>query len=149
MSQPSIEQIHEFQHALRQLKVTMRQSMSEIASQQIGMEFNHFVLLFMINSGLNTPSQIRDRMEISASMVSHLLDRCQKADLIDRRIDPDDSRRNLLSLTDRGETLMNKLKDYYAERIRASGMTAEQLVTMTAQLQQLTVPFSENREEQE
>lgn len=47
-----------------------------------------------------------------------LIDRAIEADLVDRRPDPDDGRRRLLSLTDRGQALLAELSAAHRDELR-------------------------------
>jgi len=146
MTEPSIEQAMQFEQAFRHVHIGIRKGMIKQVKDELGIEFTDFPVLYLIKKGFTSPSAIKDRMQMSASMVSHMVDRSLKAELINRELDPKDSRRFLLSLTDKGERLIKRMNEHYMLRIQSAGMSGEELEQLSKQLTKLARAFGATEE---
>lgn len=63
-----------------------------------------------------TVSQVAEQLQIGRSAASLLMDRMVVDGLVERREDPEDRRRTLLGLSQRGEELVTRLRQGRAER---------------------------------
>jgi DNA-binding MarR family transcriptional regulator len=75
------------------------------------------VLVIVINFGPLTPGAVAKWMEIHPSTATRLCDGLVRAKLLDRREDPIDRRRMVLSLTDRGKKLVEELQGYRRQAV--------------------------------
>ena len=75
------------------------------------------VLVIVINFGPLTPGTVAKWMAIHPSSATRLCDGLVRAGLLDRREDPIDRRRMVLSLTGRGENLVEALQGYRRQAI--------------------------------
>ncbi|HEY9854195.1 MAG TPA: MarR family transcriptional regulator [Stenomitos sp.] len=80
-----------------------------------GLELRTYFLLKGIQHGPAYPKTLANKLEVPSSLMSRYLDGLQKDGLIDRRIDPQDSRRVILSLTDKGERTVREVDDLMNE----------------------------------
>ena len=103
---PTAAEVLAFQRAFRYLWVSIKKAIPKQIEQEIGYQFTDFPLLFTIHKGICYPGEIKKHTHVSSSMVSHMIDRSLKRDLIRRDLDPQDSRKFKLSLTDKGEQLI-------------------------------------------
>ena len=142
MSEPSSEQAMRFEQAFRHVSIGIRKGMIKQVKEEFGVEFTDFPLLYLIDHGFTSPTAIKDRMMMSASMVSHMVDRALKAGLITRDLDPDDSRRFCLSLTNEGERLLKRINEHYLQRIQSAGLTGDELDQLSQQLTKLAGAFA-------
>ena len=142
MSEPSSEQAMRFEQAFRQFSIGLRKGMIKQVKDEFGVEFTDFPLLYLIDHGFTSPTAVKDRMMMSASMVSHMVDRALKAGLIVRDIDPDDSRRFRLSLTTEGQRLLKRINEHYLQRIQNAGLTGDELDQLSQQLAKLAGAFA-------
>lgn len=77
------------------------------------------VLVILHGYGPLNPSAVAQWMGVHASNTTRSCDVLVRAGLIDRREDPEDRRRLMLTLTDRGEGLVESLLDFRREAIAA------------------------------
>jgi DNA-binding MarR family transcriptional regulator len=75
------------------------------------------VLVIVINFGPLTPGAVAKWMEIHPSTATRLCDGLVRAKLLDRREDPIDRRRMVLSLTGPGERLVEELQGYRRQAV--------------------------------
>lgn len=115
-----------FYRAGRALTRTLEATLSE----NLSLEMQDFMVLGTIAKGHRHPGAIAERLHASKFAVSRTLQKLQERGLIERTIDPDDSRRILLTPTEKGlmarsaaieamenrlEPLLEKLGDEQAE----------------------------------
>ena len=81
-----------------------------------GLEMAEFALLRAVVGGTTSPSGLARDLRVHPAVISRTITRLVKAGLIERRLDPGDSRRVALALTDRGRATT----DAIAARIRPS-----------------------------
>jgi len=84
-----------------------------------------------------------ERIQVSNSRVSHLIERGLNQGLIHRELDPNDSRRFLLSMTAEGETLLAHVSTALHELIEQSGLNQDELAAATKVLEKLAATLTE------
>lgn len=139
-SKPTLEDSVEFGQAFRHFMGSLKVNVRDKVKEDLGFEFTDFPILFLIRNGRVYPTQISETMRVSASMVSHMIDRTLKAKLIERQIDTEDSRKIRLNLTPEGERILKLVNDVYLQFILASGVDQSDLQHATAVLKKLA-PF--------
>jgi DNA-binding MarR family transcriptional regulator len=140
---PSLRESIEFEHAFRHFITGLKINVRDKVKEQIGFEFTDFPILFLVQNGKVYPKQIREATRMSASMVSHMIDRTLKAKLIERQIDEQDSRKIRLNLTSEGERILSLVNDTYHQFILDSGVSKADLENTTAVLKKLVPQHSE------
>jgi DNA-binding MarR family transcriptional regulator len=140
LQQPTLEDTVEFGQAFRHFMGSLKVNVRDKVKAELGFEFTDFPILFLIRNGRVYPSQISETMRMSASMISHMIDRTLKAKLIERQIDSEDSRKIRLSLTPEGERILSLVNDVYLKFILDAGVNQADLQQATAVLKQLA-PF--------
>lgn len=100
-------------------------SYSEAASERAGIQAQQYQLMQVIASlpdGQQASiSYIADRMLLRHNSTVELVDRAEKAGLVERRNDPKDLRRSLVSVTPHGEKLLRELVPGHIEELRRNG----------------------------
>ena len=140
LQQPTLEDSVEFGQAFRHFMGSLKVNVRDKVKEELGFEFTDFPILFLIRNGRVYPTQISETMRVSASMVSHMIDRTLKAKLIERQIDTEDSRKIRLNLTPEGDRILKLVNDVYLQFILASGVDQSDLQHATAVLKKLA-PF--------
>ncbi len=106
------------------------QRLSELLEDMFGLIYYRFAgdsMSLMAESGLTMPqivtmkildhagpqsiSVVGERLSLTPSTVSHLVDQLVKKGLIDRSEDPDDRRQKRIAITAAGSALLNRLTD--------------------------------------
>ncbi|HEX3786659.1 MAG TPA: MarR family transcriptional regulator [Pseudonocardiaceae bacterium] len=94
---------------LRLLDALFRLSKSVLADARThvaaaaDLDLADFLTLRTIELGVNTPGGLGQDLGLNPAVISRALTRLAKAGLVERRIDPDDSRRSRVELTERGK----------------------------------------------
>jgi DNA-binding MarR family transcriptional regulator len=93
----------------------------------------------MLQGGLRSISSIGEEIGISASAVTQIADRLERAGLVERVAEPDDRRMKNLELTHYGERLMNERREYRIRRVAEAleNMAPEQRTEVLAAFQTL------------
>lgn len=95
--------------AMRRLRDSAARVLAGLAETQ-PVAPHHLLALRAIASGARTPGDVASAVDRHASSVSRLLDQLVDMELVDRRQDPDDRRQVLLTLTDRGGTVVHRFE---------------------------------------
>lgn len=82
---------------------TIKRCVVPTLEREHGMDFKDFLVLEGIDRGARYPSLLAERMGVPPSHVSRLLDEHARKGLLRRSLDPLDSRRVRLEITERGE----------------------------------------------
>lgn len=103
------------------------------------LDIRHFLILITVRKGVTYPKALSEHLQIPATLLSRYLDQLVKQGLLERQIDPHDSRRTQLHLTAQAA---NALREASAEiRGYASGllqnMEPDQLFAVLAALEAL------------
>lgn len=112
------EALAEFRAALRAFL-----SASESAAREAGLTPNQHQLLLAIRgwAGDDPPgvTELAERLRLQVHSTGELLARAESAGLIERREDPDDRRRQRLSLTTDGQRRLAALSAYHRDELRS------------------------------
>jgi DNA-binding MarR family transcriptional regulator len=119
---------------------TMKQEVAPMLERKHGLEFVDFVVLNAIHDGACYPSQLSERMAVRPSHVSRLLDEATKNGLLTRTLDPNDSRRVRLELTEKGLALLHETYDTMEGVIAAgvSDMSQAEIVILSERLERIS-----------
>lgn len=142
---PQPEDSRRFQSATRRYGLLIKPVMAQKIEQATGHPFTDYPLLSAIAQGVRSPTEISKRIQVSNSRVSHLIERSLSNRLIQRELDPADSRRFLLSLTEAGEHLLAQVSTALHAIIVQSGLTQDQLTAATLVLETLAASLSEEQ----
>lgn len=88
----------------------MKRHVAPMLEREHGADFKDFVALNAIESGSNYPRLMCERLAMTPSGISRMLDDLVKRDLVKRALDPHDSRRVQLHITPRGEAVLSATK---------------------------------------
>jgi DNA-binding MarR family transcriptional regulator len=94
-----------------------------------------------------TQRRLMDELGLTSGTVSVRMDRLVAEGLVDRRADPSSARNTLISLTDRGRELFERVVPAHLanERRLLAGLSAEELETLAGLLRKLLVEFEGSR----
>lgn len=107
----SDEAILNFLDGLWRFNRRLKQDVEPLLLERYGLDIRRYFILSRIESGLCYPKQLSELLDIPATLLSRYLEQLSSAGLIERQIDPQDSRRTLLSLSAEGqETLQGCLE---------------------------------------
>lgn len=140
---PQPQDSQRFQSAIRRYGLLIKPVMARRFEQDTGHAFTDYPLLSVIAQGVRSPSDISKRIQVSNSRVSHLIERGLNQGLIHRELDPNDSRRFLLSMTAKGETLLAQVSKSLHELIEQSGLSQDELAAATSVLEKLAASLTE------
>ena len=90
--------------------------------------------------GPMSAADLATRLGISRSSVTALVDRLERAVLVERQPDPDDRRRLRLTLTDQGREAVQRARGWSLEAL--SGIESDRLPTMAHALEQVAEALS-------
>jgi DNA-binding MarR family transcriptional regulator len=134
------DSIH-FERAFRRFHIGLKQGVMARVKDELGFVFTDFPVLYLVKHGKHYPTDIRKATQLSASMVSHMIDRSIKAQLIVREIDAEDSRKTRLSLTPEGQRILDLVNDVYHQSVLSSGATQAEVQQATSLLEKLAPAF--------
>lgn len=140
---PQPQDSQRFQSAIRRYGLLIKPAMAQHIEEQTGQPFTNYPLLTAIAQGIRSPSDIAKHAQVSNSRVSHLIERSLSQGLVQRDLDPADSRRFVLSLTEAGETLLAQVSKALHERIARSGLSQDELQAATSALEKLAAALME------
>ena len=119
---PRLNELAEFRFQLRSFL-----SFSEVASEACGIATQQYQLMQVIGSlppGQQASiSYIADRMILRHNSTVELVDRAEKAGLVQRKNDDKDLRRSLVQLTAHGRALLEQLVAQHIEELEKQGPT--------------------------
>jgi len=84
----------------------MKNHVAPMLEREHGVEFKHFVVLERIEGGAIYPRQLALSMMIAPSHISRMLEELSQLELISRSLDPVDSRRTRLLITEKGQGVL-------------------------------------------
>lgn len=142
---PQPEDTQRFQSATRRYGLLIKPVMAKRVEQETGHPFTDYPLLSAVAQGVRSPSEISKRIQVSNSRVSHLIERGLSNQLIRRELDPADSRRFLLSLTEDGEAMLAHVSKALHEVIVRAGLTQDELTAATTVLEKLAATLIEEQ----
>lgn len=110
---------------------TMKRVVAPMLTREHGVDFKDFVALSAIEAGAQYPGALCDRMHLPPSHVSRLIDDLVKGGVVERQLDPHDSRRVRLHITARGAQVLTAAKSSMVELLDAGleGLSPEQIQT--------------------
>jgi DNA-binding MarR family transcriptional regulator len=93
--------------SIRKLQTSIR-TFEENLKQETGLSLNDALLLCATHKGICDPSALAKELELSPSRLTRILDTLEKRNLIVRTISETDRRGVLVTLTDGGNTLIDR-----------------------------------------
>ena len=105
---------------------------------QLGLTFPQYLVLNALwEQDALTVSAIADRLGLDSSMITPLLKRLESIAVVTKARNPKDERQVIVSLTDKGRSLEMKSAGLTQALLERSGMTAERLIQLNDQVQEL------------
>lgn len=88
----------------------------------------HHILMYLARNGASTQCSIAQAMEVSAATIAVSLKKLEKGKYIEKKNNPEDCRVNLISLTERGEEVVNLSQRLFEQTDEATfcGLTEEE-----------------------
>ncbi|MDB5046218.1 MAG: MarR family transcriptional regulator [Deinococcus sp.] len=100
-----------FLGGLWQLNRRMKQDIEPLLAEHHDLDLRRYFILQGIRHGLVYPKQLAEKLDFPPTLLSRYLEQLTSSGLIERQIDRKDSRRTLLSLTEKGSgTLDNAVQ---------------------------------------
>ena len=96
------EETLRFLGGIWKLNRRIKQGVQPLIAEKYGLDIRKYFILQNIRHGKVYPKQIAENLDIPSTLLSRYLDGLHTQGFIERRIDPQDSRRTLLSVTDAG-----------------------------------------------
>ncbi|GAB5602560.1 MarR family transcriptional regulator [Thermus sp. FJN-A] len=133
---PLVEELSRLGYTLMRLLLARAK---EVFAQE-GLSPLQAEVLRLVREGVHLPSRLAEHLEVLPSQVSHLLSSLEEAGLLWRHPDPEDRRRVLLRLTEKGEAVQRRLQEAW---LRAYGqhlarLSPEELLRFRDLLRKLT-----------
>lgn len=107
----------------------------------------YLVLMLLWEQDNRIISEITERLHLETNTITPLLQRMEKQGLVVRQKSQADSRRRIISLTNEGKLLEEKIKDIpncMANDLVQSGMSTEELMAMVPLLDKFIGAFQKN-----
>lgn len=96
------EETLKFLGGLWKLNRRIKQGVQPLIAQKYGLDIRRYFILQNIRHGKVYPKQIAENLDMPSTLLSRYLDQLVTQGFAARQIDPQDSRRTLLSVTDAG-----------------------------------------------
>ncbi len=110
-------EVSTFLRHLHGLNMSIVQQLSPILEERQGIDLRLYYILHHIDKGAVHPGAIAQEMKLPNSLITKHLDQLAQKELLARSIDAQDSRRILISLTDKGVELMNAADGILSELV--------------------------------
>jgi len=100
--------IHRFMAGFWQVRQNLAIKLNPVLKERYGISLaEHFLLEHIATSNIK-PTELAKNLQIPAHAISKKLESLQSAKLIKRTLDPDDARKRVLTITKKGEKLLEK-----------------------------------------
>lgn len=99
------------------LNMSIVQELSPILENRQGIDLRLYFILHIVDQGTIYPSAIAQAIRLPNSLVTKHLDQLSQKGLLERSMDPDDSRRIRVSLTSEGIRVMTGADSVLAEQV--------------------------------
>jgi len=118
------------------LNLSIVQHLTPMLERQQGIDLRLYFILHVVDQGKVYPGAIAQAMGLPYSLVTKHLDQLAQKGLLERSIDPEDSRRVRVRLTDKGLEVMKGSDAILAEQVgeRLGKIPAEQRANFLATL---------------
>ena len=118
------------------LNMSIVQQLSPILDQRHGIDLRLYFILHGIDQGHVYPGAIAQAMGLPNSLITKHLDQLAQKGMVERGIDPEDSRRVRVSLTEKGMEVMQGADNILAEQVgdRLTKIPAERRADFLATL---------------
>ena len=138
---PRLAELAEFRYHLRTFL-----SFSEGASESLGIAAQQYQLMQVIGAADRPASisYIAERMILRHNSTVELVDRAERAGLVQRRDDENDLRRSLVELTAQGWTILQKLVAMHLVELQSNGEELMQLLGELQSVKQMDEATGEN-----
>lgn len=142
---PSQAAVTELMSAWWAATQAMKRHVAPMLEREHQLEFKDFIALSAIESGANYPGLVCNRLTMTPSTVSRLVDDLAKAGLIVRRLDDTDSRRVKLTLTPAGDEVLSATRRTMHAVLQQglSGLPETQVQAFAQTLRQLGATFNQ------
>lgn len=114
-------------HAWRAFFRSMKHGMLRRIKEDLDIETTDMPLLQALFEGCVYPSEVSQNFGMPAPVVSQMIVRSVKGGLVERQLDPEDSRRIRLNLTEEGRRVLESAHRYLQDGIKRSGLSQEEL----------------------
>jgi len=106
-----------FLRSMHGLNMSIVLELSPVLEHQQGIDLRLYYILHTIDNGAVHPGAIAQEMRLPNSLVTKHLDQLAEKSFLERSIDPQDSRRIRISLTEAGRAIMNSADSILAEMV--------------------------------
>lgn len=145
----SDDTIQRFLRALWQLNRRLKQGVAPVLAAQHDLDLRRYLVLQAIRGGQSYPKQLAQALDFPPTLLSRYLEQLTRAGLLERALDPDDSRRIRLSLTAAGEAAVagasHAIRRSTSERLRQ--LDPAQLAALLGAIERLAEPDSATAQE--
>ena len=105
---PATEEVSGFLQHMHDLNKSIAVQVSPLLEKAEGIDLRLYFMLHVMRSGTAYPSAIAQACHLPNSLVTKHLDQLAEKNLVERNLDPTDSRRVRLSLTDEGAKVLRR-----------------------------------------
>lgn len=139
MHEIAVPQIFEFLKTHHELGYAMGNRMSERLEQEHNLQLKDLIIAREIHMGVKYPSEIAQKLRMPRDMVSRSIERLVQIGSISREIDPQDSRRTILSINPAGEERRKQVQQTLATAMQpvVESLSPEELFTLTSLMRKM------------
>lgn len=117
--------IHRFMAGFWQIRQNVAKKLNPELKEKYGISLaEHFLLEHIVASNIK-PTELAKSLQIPAHSISKKLESLQSAKLIERSLDPDDARKRVLTITKKGELLLEQTTKLLTKEVGAILATLE------------------------
>ncbi|MCA9835586.1 MAG: winged helix-turn-helix transcriptional regulator [Trueperaceae bacterium] len=126
------EKVEKFLKSFWGVRQHLFRHVTPLMEQAHGLELSEYFLLKHISEHNDTPSAIAELLQIPPHGISRKLDSLQRQGLITRTLDPQDARKRVLEMTEKGKATLHD-----AQKLMNEEVSQMLMVLNTAELEQL------------
>ncbi|GGJ54311.1 MarR family winged helix-turn-helix transcriptional regulator [Deinococcus roseus] len=141
---PTQEDCTEFMLAWRQFFHSMKHGMMRDIERELNIDASDMPLLQALHQGYVHPGEISQGFGFPPPVVSQMIVRTVRQGLVSRELDPEDSRRIRLNLTDTGKSVVQQAHHFLQSRFQNSKLSSAELRHISQELLKLSEALKED-----